>query len=390
MSDLVLNLGADAQVQKAFPIEQRASDPVISPTYSQPGDFTSQYPLPLDTTEIIAMCEEVTLWKSLPEVMTALNGETWRELNELAFTSGSAYIAFADGTCPEEYYHDGDNKTVNNKNIGAKKNLSIRDIKHSTAVASANWYGINTLIGGFPSGEGLPGGSDIATFQREVVRDLKEKEVRLGMILVLGGWDALLVNGDTNTNSLEFDGFEKYATNMSCTFHTNDNSTSGTFSGISFDRFLSESCAKPTTLFGHPQAMQELMSAYFQLGFQGSQAVNFTDGGRITPGYNFAGFVNTGVGRLAVVADNNFRRNASGSGAFQADIWAMRMTHNGEPLVYKQTQVPLGLNDLSPGCTAISFQIWAATSLVIKACCAHGKYTSQFSGRLATTCTTIG
>jgi hypothetical protein len=143
-------------------------------------------------------------------------------------------------------------------------------------------------------------------------------------------------------------------------------------------------------LFGHPQAIQELLSAYFSLGFQGSQVVNFSDGNRITPGYNFAGFVNTGVGRLAVVADNNFRRNASGATTFQADIWAMRMTHNGEPLVYKLTQIPFGLNDLTPGCTAISFQVWAATALVIKACCAQGKYTSQFSGRIASTCTAIG
>jgi hypothetical protein len=132
------------------------------------------------------------------------------------------------------------------------------------------------------------------------------------------------------------------------------------------------------------------MSAYFSLGFQGSEVVNFSDGNRIVPGYNFAGFVNTGVGRLQVVADSNFRRNASGSGAFQADIWALRMTHNGEPLVYRITQVPLSITDLVPGCTAISFEVWAATALVIKACCAQSKYTSQFSGRLTTTCTAIG
>jgi hypothetical protein len=390
MSDKILNLGDDAGVEKSFVLEEKATDPVITPNYSRPADFTAQYPQPLDTTEIIAMCEEVTLWKSLPEVTTALNAETWRELTSLAFTSGSSYIAFQDGYCPEEYTHNGSNSTVNIKNIGAKKNLSVRDIRHSAAVAGANWNGINTLVGGFPSGEGLPGGSDMATFQREVVRNLKEKEVRLAMTLVLNGWDRLLVQGDSNGNSLEFDGFETYATNMSCTFHTNDNSASGTFSAISFDRFLSESCAKPTTLFGHPQAIQEMLSAYFSLGFQGSQVVNFSDGNRITPGYNFAGFVNTGVGRLAVVADNNFRRNASGATTFQADIWAMRMTHNGEPLVYKLTQIPFGLNDLTPGCTAISFQVWAATALVIKACCAQGKYTSQFSGRIASTCTAIG
>jgi len=177
---------------------------------------------------------------------------------------------------------------------------------------------------------------------------------------------------------------------MSCTFHTNDNSASGTFSAISFDRFLSESGAKPTHVFGNPQAVQEMMAAYFQLGYQGSQVVNYATGDRITPGYNFAGYVNTGVGKLTVVADNNFRRNASGATTFQADLWPLRMTHNGEPLVYRITQIPFSLNDLVPGCTAISFQVWKATALVIKACCAQGKYTSQFTGRLATTCTTIG
>lgn len=385
----VLNLGEDAVQEKAY--VSKTTDPVILPQpYSQPADFTAQYPQPLDTTEIIAMCEEVTMLQALPELGTSLNSDMWREMTSLAFTSGSAYIAFADGECPEEYTHDGANTTVDLKNIGAKKSLSIRDIMHSTAVSRANWHGINNLVGGFPAGEGVPGGSDMATFQREVVLGVKEKEVRTAMTLVMNGWDALLVNGDHVGNSLEFTGFESWATNYSCTFHTNDNSASGTFSAIAFDRFLTESCAKPTHIFGHPQAVQEMMAGYFQLGYQGSQIVNFADGDRITPGFNFAGFVNTAVGKLAVVADNNFRRNNIGGGNFQADLWAMRMTHNGEPLVYKRTQIPLSLNDLVPGCTAISFEVWAATALVIKACCAQGTYTSQFTGRITSTCTAIG
>ena len=196
--------------------------------------------------------------------------------------------------------------------------------------------------------------------------------------------------GDTNTNSLEFDGIELWEANNTCTIRGNDNSASGTFSAIAFDRFLSESCAKPTHVLGHPQAVQEMLSAYFQLGYQGSQVVNFSSGDRITPGYNFAGFVNTGVGRLAVVADNNFTRTNIGGGAFQADLWPMRFTHNGEPLVYKINQIPLSLNDLIPGCTAVSFQVWAATALIIKACCAQSQFTSQFTGRIVSTCTTIG
>lgn len=388
--ETVMNLGETAEVEKAFVSKQ--TDPVILPQpYVQPADFAAQYPTPLDTVELLRLCEEVNLLQAIPEQSTSLNSYTWREMTSLAFTSGSAYVAFADGACPEEYTHDGSNDSVYIKNFGAKKTLSIRDIMHSTAVASAGWNGINTLVGGFPSGEGLPGGGNFATFQRQVVAGVKAKEMTLASTLVLNRLDALLVNGNASSRPLEFDGFENWATNHSCTMHTNDNSASGTFSAIAYDRFLSEGCAKPTMIFGHPQAIQELMSAYFVLGFQGSQAVNFTGpGNRIVPGYNFAGFVNTGIGQLGVVADANFTRTASGATTFQADIWAMRMTHNGEPLVYRLTQIPLSVNDLAPGCTAISFEIWTATTLVIKACCAQSRYTSQWTGRIASTCTTIG
>jgi hypothetical protein len=383
----VLNLGENKNAEPSF--VSRATDPLISPNYTQPGDFSAQYPTPLDPTEVITMCEEITLYRRIPVENTSLSSETWRELDTLAFTGSATYLAFADGACPEEYYHSGDNQTVTLKNLGAKKNLSVRDIMHSAAVASQKWGAINTLVAGAPAGEGLPGGLDYGTFQRNHVRDVKVKEVSLAMTLVMNGIDDTLVNGDTNSNALEFDGIENWATNMSCTFHTNDNSSSGTFSAISFDRFLSEGCAKPTALLAHPQPMQELMSAYFQLGYQGSQVVNFTDGNRITPGYNFGGFVNTGVGTLEVIADNNFRKTAAGTTTFQADIWAMRMTHNGEPMVYQIVQIPLSLNDLAPGCTAISFEVWTAMALIIKGCCMHGKYTSQFTGRVATTCTVI-
>lgn len=384
----VLNLGADAAQQPVF----RATDPVISPNYSTPGDFAAQYPTPLDPTEFLAMCEEVTLLKTIPEIRTSLKQHTWREMDELDFNSGSSYLFFTDGYCPEEYEHDGDNTTITLKNIGAKKSLGISDIMHSAAVAAADWNGINTLIGGFPSGEGLPGASDMASFQRARVMDLKEKEVQLASALVLNGWDYYLVHGDTNTSSLQFDGFENWATNMSCTMHTRsttDIEASGTFSAASFDRFLAESCAKPTMLFGHPTSIQEMLSAYFQLGFQGSEVISFADGNRITPGFNFAGFVNTGIGRLPVVADTNFTRTAAGANTFNADIWALRMVHNGEPLVYRITQIPFSMRDLVPGCTAISFELWAKTALVIKMCCAQSQYESIFSGRIATTCSAI-
>ena len=386
----VLNLGDDALEEKAF--VSRATDPVISPNYSTPGDFAGQYPTPLDPTEFLAMCEEVTMLQVIPEQRTSLKQHTWREISMLNYNSGSSYVAFTDGYCPEEYLHTGSNSTITLKNLGAKKSLGISDIMHSAAVAAANWNGINTLIGGFPSGEGMPGASDSASFMREHIADVKEKEIQLGAALVLNGWDRLLVLGDTNSNSLEFDGFEEWATNMSCSFHTRsttDIEASGSFSAATFDRFLSESCAKPTHIFGHPSAIQEMLSAYFQLGYQGSQVVNYSDGGRLTPGFNFASFVNTGVGRLQVVADSNFTRTASGASSFSADLWPMRMVHNGEPLVYRITQIPFSLRDLVPGCTAISFELWTKTALIIKMCCAQSKYASEFTGRIATTCNTV-
>lgn len=388
MTDVILNVGQDAATEPAF--ISKAADPVISPVYGLPADFAAQYPQPLDPNEFLAMCEEVSILQAIPEQRTGLKAHLWREMSSLAYNSGSSYIAFADGYCPEEFTHDGAYQTVTLKNLGAKKSLGVSDIMHSAAVAGGYGDAINMLTGPTQSGEGMPGNQGASTFTRKAVADLKAKEATLASTLVLNGWDRLLVQGDTNTNSLEFDGFENYATNMSVTFHTNDNSASGSFSAINFDRFLSEGCAKPTHVFGHSTAIQEMLSAYFVLGFQGSQVVNFAEGNRITPGYNFASYVNTGIGRLAVVADNNFRRNASGSTTFQADLWAMHMTHNGEPLVYRITQIPLSMNDLTPGCTMISFQIWVKTALVIKFACAQGKYVSQFTGRLSTTCTVLG
>lgn len=378
----------DAENGQAF--VARATDPVLFPaTYAAPADFAAQYPTPLDTTEIVAMCEEISMLQNLPEERTALKEHTWRELNSLAFTSGSAYVSFADGACPEEYTHDGDNSTVVLKNMGAKKSLGISDIMHSVAISAAGWNGISRLAGPSPAGQGLPGGVDVGTLQAEVVAGVKEKEIKLAGTLVMNQIDRLLVAGNKSSNSLEFDGIQNWQANNSVDFHTNDNSASGTFSAAAFDRFLSESCAKPTAVFGHPQAIQEMMSAYFQLGFAGSQTVNFTSGNRITPGFNFASVVRTGIGDLTVIADSNFTRTNIGGGNFQARLWAMRMTHNGVPLVYRLTQIPLSYKDLAPGCTAISFQLWEKSALIIKHACAHGAYVSQFTGRLVTTCPTI-
>jgi hypothetical protein len=65
------------------------------------------------------------------------------------------------------------------------------------------------------------------------------------------------------------------------------------------------------------------------------------------------------------------------------------MVHNGEPLVYRRTQIPLAFKDLAPGCTAISFMEWAKTALIMKYRCAQSRYETIFSGRVVTTCPTV-
>lgn len=375
---------------------QRASDPIFPIAPTTPIDFAAQFPQPLDTAELVAMCEELSLWRALPEIPTSLKAETWRELNELAFTSGSSYISFADGSCPEAFYHDGDNTTTNLKNIGAYKSLTISDIMHSAAVSAMSvgraGVGINRLVGGFAFGEGSPGASGVPSFMQEAVSDLKAKEMVLAGTLVMNGWDRLLVNGSAVSNSLEFSGLETLVTSAAGA-HANDitgQNASGTFAAVGFDRYLSEGCATPTLLAGHTQAVQELMSAYFTLGFQGSQVIYNNDGNRLVPGYNFAGEVNTARGPLKVVADRNFTKTASGTNAFRSAIYALRMVHNGLPLVYKATQIPLAFKDLVPGCTAIQFEIWAKTALIVKAMCAQGVYTwGNWTGRSVTTCPVI-
>lgn len=377
----VLNPGTD----EAF--VARATDPVVT-NVATPVDFAAQFPTPLDPTEILNLCEEVTLLQAIPEQRTGLQQVTWREMTSLQFTSGSNYIAFDDGECPEEYQHNGANQTVDLKNIGAKKSLTISDIMHSAAVI-AGGSGIEALLGGYAAGQGMPGAKDVATFGREAIRDLKEKEVRLGMTLVLNGEDRLLALGNDGARPLEFDGLESWvASGTGAHYQT----ASGTFSARSFDRFVSEACAKPTAIFGNPQAIQEMMGAYFELGFQGSQVINVASGDRVIPGFNFGGFVNTGIGRLQVVADNNFTRTAGAGGTnFSSNLYALRMTHNGEPLVYRATQIPLSLIDLAPGCTSISFEIWKKTALIVKALCAQSVYTFQsWTGRVVSTCTQIG
>ena len=392
MPELVLNLGADAAREGAF--VQKATDPVVS-NVSTPGDFAAQFPTPLDTTELLAMCEEVNMLRYIPDLSTGLKTFTYREMDELAFHSGSSYIGFADGACPEEYEHTGDNTTVTLKNIGAKKSLTISDIMHSAAVIGMSQggfgVGINSLNGPFAAGEGLPGVANVNSMVMNAIADLKAKEMSLGATMVLNGEDRLLAIGDATTNPLEFDGIELLITSALGSHANVSTEWSGTFASENFDRFLSETCAKPTVIMGHPTAIQELMGDYFQLAWQGSQTISYSaPGDRIVPGFNFAGEVNTGVGRLQVVADSNFSRAAASASTFQSNLYALRMSHNGDPLIFRSTQIPLAFKDLAPGCTAISFQLWKKTVLVAKARCAHGVYTSLFSGRSVSTCPRIG
>lgn len=384
----MLDMAAMGRGRRNQTFVARATDPIFAFTPSTPADFAAQFPTPLDPVEIMELCEEITLLMAIPEEPTGLQTELYREMDELHFTGGyHNQLSFPDGECPEPFTHDGDNESVDLKNIGAYASMTISDIVHSAAVRFGG-CGIEQIVGGFPSTEGMPGGNPMVTMFRENVADAKEKEMRLMGSLVLNGWDYLLVQGNATTYPNEFDGI--YELLPSSCVHWDSTTISGSFSATAFDRFLSEGCAKPTALFGHPQAMQELMMGYFQLGYQGSQIVNFQDGNRIVPGFNFASFVNTGVGTLAVVADNNFTRTDLGDGTFVSDIFALRMTHNGERLVYRVTQIPLSFKDLAPGCTAVAFQIWAKTALIIKACCAQGRYISRFTGNIVTTCALIG
>jgi hypothetical protein len=381
-------------VKKAELIE-KTTDPVFSHTQPlTPPTFNMQYPQPLDPLEVMDLCEEISAVRNLPSEDTDLKVDFWMETTNLYMDAGQ-YGFFADGECPEEYTETGTYDTTNLKNYGVKKSLTVMDIKHSAAIAGNG--GINRLLGGFPTGEREPGGYNAATFPAEFVADIKEKEIRKGMTLTLNMLDWTLIRGNSATDPLEFDGIETQVVAANGA-NVNVNCPTGTFSADDFDRFLSEPCAKPTHVWGHPLALQHVAAQYFQLGWQGSQQIAFVPPGaagyeRITPGYGFASAINTQVGRLPLIADANFNRTAVAGdcgGLFRSVVYPLRMIHNGEPLIYRPTQFRLGYQDLTPGCTAVSFQIWGREALTIKAMCAQSAYTAQFNGNIVTTCTRIG
>jgi len=369
----------------------RTADPVFSHTQPlTPPTFNMQYPQPLDPLEIMALCEEVSAVRNIPQQDTGLKAELWMETTDLYYDAGQ-YAWFPDGECPEEYTETGTYHTTELKNYGVKKTLTLSDIKHSQTIAGQG--GISALLGMFAAGEREPGGYNQATFDREYIANIKEKEVRKGASLVLDMLDWTLIRGNSATDPLEPNGLETQIAACSDE-HTNTSCPTGTFSADDFDRFISEGCAKPTHVWGHPLALQMVAAQYFQLGWQGSQAISYPGPqGRITPGYGFSNAIHTQVGTLPLIGDANFERTAVAGdcgGLFRSIVYPLRMIHNGEPLIYRPVQFRLAYQDLVPGCTAVSFQIWGKEALTVKACCAQGRYTAQFNGNIATTCTRIG
>lgn len=362
------------------PFVGRATDPAISNVSMGLVDFAAQFPTPLDPTELIALAEEASLYRWIPAKRTMLQAETWREIDLLNYMSGTSYATFADGACPEEFTHDGDNLSVTLKNTGAKKSLTISDIMHSAGVTGLAMGAINRLLGPAQAAEGLPGFSDSRSEVVGAIADLKEKEVRLAGVLVVNALDRLCVRGNASSNALEFDGIERLLASGSGV--AIPASFTGTFSAITYDRFLVESPIRPTVIVGHPTALQELQAGYFQLGFQGSTTVMVSDGNRLVPGYSFASNLNTAVGTLSVVGDINFSRTNTGNGTFQSALYGMRTTHNGDALVYRSVQIPLSYKDLAPGCTAVSFQLWEKSALVVKNKRFHSNWTGIFTGRI--------
>jgi len=361
-------------------IEKTTTDPVVLlQPYTQPADFTAQYPQPLDPTEILTLCEEINVWQTLPEVVTPTNADSWREMDELAFTgagvAGEGF--FLKGSCPDTYTHDGDNQSVTRMYLGAQKTLSYEDIKHSLAVASIQGLGI----------------SAISTQQRRAaVADVKAKEMLIEEILTLNKWDKALVKGNSTTNTLAFDGIETQVTSANGARINSD--PTGTFDIEDFDNFLNAGCARATHVFGHPKALEAIKKGYLSLGATGGtqpimQILVTKDDNQVVPGFILADLIDTSIGRLTLVPDFRFTTIQVQPDRFHATVYPLRVYHNGEPIVYKSTQTPLSFKDLAPGCTAISFMIYAVTALVIKHMCAQSAFTANFPGVVGTGCDII-
>lgn len=390
--------GVDAETlqglrEKAGLVEKTVTDPVVLlQPYTQPSDFTAQYPQPLDPTEILTECEEISVYRALPEVVTPFNADQWREMTDVDFATATGLTNdgfFDKGGCPDRITASGETKSITRRYIGAQQTLSFEDIQHSAAVAAIRGLGISRLM------THTVGGPDVI----DVVRDAKAKEIKKQEIIVLNNWDLALVKGDNSVNSLAFDGIETQVTAANGARCNAD--TTGTFNIEEFDNFLVAGCARPTHIFGHPKALESIKKGYLSLGATaGSQPVQQVvltrgaDGG-VVPGMVLADEVFTSIGRIMLVPDFRFTATQVADHAFESTVYPLRVRHNGEPLVYKSTQTPLVFKDLSPGCTAISFMVYAVTALTIKHMCAQACWTSQFAGIVGTGCdvvagTTIG
>lgn len=383
----IATTGPSPQAIRSRSLQNRATDPVIVPQpYYSPNDFTTEFGVPVDTTEIIALCEEISALNALPEVVNGANTESWLEMNALYFTGGQNYIAFENGGCPEEYTASTVNRTVSKKHFGGKKTLSQSDIVHSMASIAAG-YGVSALVG--PTAG--PYGDGPSTFARQSVADAKEKEIRRMMTLVMNGWDELLVKGSVTDNAEEFDGIENLVTTGNGSRGNPFNATySGTFNVAHFDEWLAAGCAKPTHIFGHPSTLQALKIAYWSLGASAMAPQLIQNGNTgVEAGVTFANVIHTSVGPITLVPDSRFTRTDLNNGTFSANLYALRMAHNGEPLVYRATQIPLSFKDLMPGCSAISFTVWGVSALVVKHACAHGVYRAAFNGLVQDGCSYI-
>lgn len=367
--------------------EKTVNDPVtLLVPYTQPGDFAAQYPQPLDPTEILTECEEINVWRALEEVVTPFNADQWREMTDIDFATATGLLNdgfFEKGGCPDRITASGGNITVTRRFIGAQQTLSYEDIQHSAAVAAIRGLGISRLM------THTVGGPDVI----DVVRDAKAKEIRKQEIITLNLWDLALVKGNNVVNSLAFDGMETQVTAAGGARVNADNT--GTFNIEEFDNFIVAGCARPTHAFGHPKALEAIKKGYLSLGATGGtqpiqQIVLQNNNGKVIPGVTLADTVNTTAGPLQLVPDFRFTAAQVADHSFSSTVFLLRVRHNGEPLVYKSTQTPLVFKDLSPGCTAISFMVYAVTSLVIKHMCAQAAFTSQFAGVVGEGCTIVG
>lgn len=369
-------------------IQKTSSDPIVLlQPYTAPDDFDGQYPQPLDPTEILTQCEEISVWRALPEKVTPFNADQWREMTSIDFATSTGLTNdgfFAKGGCPDRITASGANQSQTRMFLGAQQTLSFEDIMHSAAVAAINGLGISRLM------THTVGGPDVV----DVVRDAKAKEIRKQEILVMNNWDLALVKGDSSVNSLAFDGMETQVTTANGARGNTD--TTGTFDIEDFDNFLNAGCARPTHIFGHPKALEAVKKGYLSLGATAGSApvqqVVLTRGadGGVVPGMVLADEVYTSIGRVILVPDFRFTATQTDAHHFHSTLYCIRVRHGGEDIVYKSTQTPLVFKDLTPGCTAISFMVYTSTCLVIKHMCAQALYQARFSGTVGTGCDIVG